>query len=258
MANSDQFAAWLRARASFHDYSFNNTLLIAFQRPAATRVAGYRAWQKLDRQVRKGEKAIRILAPCRVKVGETENADATQAAFRVVGFKWASVFDVSQTEGAPLPELDYQPLQGAAPAGVFALLEQCASDAGLRIEYRTPEIAGAHGYLRRSEFLIVVDPDQSPAMRAKVLAHELGHFHDPALSEPDEYSAHRGDAEAVAEATAFVLCARFGLDAGNSAIAYCCSWVDGNADRVRDLAERIDAAVDAIVGRKDRAGEGDR
>ena len=64
MADSDRFAAWLRARAAFHEYSFNNVLLIASQRPDASQVAGYRAWQKLSRQVRKGEKAIRILAPC--------------------------------------------------------------------------------------------------------------------------------------------------------------------------------------------------
>jgi len=88
-------------------------------------------------------------------------------------------------------------------------------------------------------------------MRAKVVAHELGHFFDPWLAEhPDEYGAHRGDAEAIAESVAFVVAARFGLDAGPSAIGYVAAWVDGNADRVRDLAERIDASAAAILGRK--------
>jgi len=250
MADSDQFASWLRARASFHSYSFNNVLLIAAQRPDASRVAGYRAWQKLSRQVKRGERAIRILAPCRVKCREIESATGTESAFRVVGFKWASVFDVSQTEGEPIPELEYRSLEGAAPVGMLDLLERSASDAGLRIEYRMPEIVGAHGYLQRSQSLIVIDPDQSPAMRAKVLAHELGHAFDPWLIEnPDAYSAHRGDCESVAEATAFVLCSVYGIDAGPSAVGYIAAWLDGNASRVRELAERIDTAVAAILPR---------
>jgi antirestriction protein ArdC len=255
MADSENFAAWLRARASFHSYSFNNVLLIACQRPDATRVAGYRAWQKLDRQVRKGEKAIRILAPCRVKVGETESATVTESAFRVVGFKWASVFDVSQTDGPDLPELEYAPLEGEAP-DLADFLCGVAMAAGVEIR-REPLQGGMHGYLRRSENLIVVDSAGSGAMSAKVVAHELGHLFDPWLIEnPDAYAAHRGDCEAVAEACAFVLCAKFGLDAGPSAVGYVCSWTDGNADRVRDLAERIDAAVVAIIGRDRVSGNG--
>src|SRR4029077_11483074 len=115
---------------------------------------------------------------------------------------------------------------------------------------RPPELEGAHGYLRRSESLIVVDPDQSPAMRAKVLAHELGHYFDPVLAEqPDLYAAHRGDCEAVAESVAYIVAAHFGLDAGPSAVGYVASWIEGDVSRVRELAERIDAAAAAILGR---------
>ena len=249
MAASENFGAWLRARASFHEYSLNNTLLIATQRPDATRIAGYRAWQKLDRQVRKGEKSIRILAPCRVKVGETESTEGTQSAFRVVGFRWASVFDVSQTEGEPLPELEYRSLEGDAP-DLADFLCSVAMGAGLEIR-REPLSGGMPGYLRRSENLIVVDTACSGAMAAKVVAHELGHYFDPWLIEnPDAYTAHRGDCEAVAESVAFVVCSAYGIDAGLSAVGYVCSWTDGDAERVRDLAERIDASVAAILGRR--------
>ncbi len=166
-------------------------------------------------------------------------------------FRCVSVFDVAQTDGEPLPELEYRPLEGDAPEGMVELLEQGATNAGMRVEYRTPELAGAHGYLRRSESLIVVDPAQSLAMRAKVLAHELGHYFDPTLAEaPELYAAHRGDCEAVAESVAYVIAAGFGMDAGASAIGYVTAWTEGNADRVRDLAERIDAAAMAILGRK--------
>jgi antirestriction protein ArdC len=234
--------------------------LIVSQRPDATRVAGYRTWQKLGRQVRKGEKAIRILAPCRVKVGEVESDEGTRAAFRVVGFKSASVFDVSQTEGEPLPDLEYRPLEGEAPD--FAdFVCGVAMSAGLEIR-REPLPGGMNGYLHRAERLIVVDSECSSAMAAKVVGHELGHQFDTWLIEnPDAYSAHRGDCEAVAESVAYVIAARFGLDAGPSAVGYVAAWVDGKADRVRDLAERIDAAVVAILGGRERvsngAGEGE-
>src|SRR5579871_2135516 len=215
MADSERFTQWLRARATFHDYSLNNTLLIVSQRPDASRVAGYKSWQKLGRQVRKGEHGIKILAPCRVKSETTDRSGDTRDSYRVVGFRIVSVFDVSQTDGEPLPELEYRPLDGDAPAEMVELLETVAANAGLRIEYRTPEIAGAHGYLRRSDALVVIDPDQSPAMRAKVLAHELGHYFDPTLAEdPQLYAGHRGDCEAVAESVAYVVAAHFGLDAG--------------------------------------------
>src|SRR5438034_3317719 len=112
MADSETFAAWLRARAAFHDYSFANVCLIVSQRPDATQVAGYKAWQKLGRQVRKGEHGIRILAPCRVKAAETNAAGGERDVYRVVGFRSVAVFDVAQTDGEPLAALDYRPLEG--------------------------------------------------------------------------------------------------------------------------------------------------
>src|SRR5712691_8001600 len=98
LADSDMFAAWLRARAAFHSYSFGNVCLIVSQRPDASRVAGYRAWQALGRQVRKGERAIKILAPC---VRKVEDKETGEQARRVVAFRAVNVFDVSQTEGEP-------------------------------------------------------------------------------------------------------------------------------------------------------------
>src|SRR4029077_14040076 len=103
MADSETFAAWLRARATFHDYSFGNVCLIVSQRPDATQVAGYKTWQKFGRQVRKGERGIRILPPCAVK-RENELGDEVRSLF----FRTVSVFDVAQTDGEPLPELEYR------------------------------------------------------------------------------------------------------------------------------------------------------
>src|SRR5690348_5341896 len=100
MADSETFAAWLRARATFHDYSFGNICLIVSQRPDATQIAGYKAWQSLGRQVRKGEHGIRILAPF---VRKVEDAQTEERTPRVVGFRSVSVFDISQTDGDALP-----------------------------------------------------------------------------------------------------------------------------------------------------------
>ena len=214
MADSERFGAWLRARASFQHYSYRNTLLIAQQRPEASQVAGYRAWQKLGRQVRKGERAIRIFAPCTRKIEDAGGDGYGDTRYAVTGFRLAAVFDVSQTEGEPLPTLEYRALDGEAPEELVSLLHSRAAQAGLRVEIRTPEVQGANGYLNRSQGLLVVAEGLSEAMRAKVIAHELGHAFDPWLSEhPEQYRAHRGDCEAVAESAAFVVCARFGLDA---------------------------------------------
>jgi antirestriction protein ArdC len=243
MADSETFAAWLRARATFHDYSFGNVCLIVSQRPDATQIAGYRAWQSLGRQVRKGEHGIRILAPC---VRKVEDAQTGERTARVVWFRGVSVFDVSQTDGEPVPDLEYRPLDGECP-DLSDSLCGVAMAAGLEIR-RERLTGGKHGYLSRSERLIVVDTEQSGAMAAKVVAHELGHYFDPWLAEhPDQYGAHRGDCEAVAESVAYVIAARFGLDAGPSAVGYVTSWTGGDAGRVRDLAERIDASVSAIM-----------
>src|SRR5205823_1691729 len=141
MADSETFAAWLRARAAFHDYSFANVCLIVSQRPDATRVAGYRTWQKLGRQVRKGEHGIRILAPCRIKTDPSKETGEPQNAYRLVGFRAVAVFDVAQTDGEAVPDLDYRPLEGDVPDDMVALLESVAARAGLRVAHRDPEVS---------------------------------------------------------------------------------------------------------------------
>src|SRR5205823_6245656 len=142
-------------------------------------------------------------------------------------------------------------------------LSMVATRARLRVEYRTPELHGAHGYLNRTQRLIVIDPDQPPAMRAKVLAHELGHYFDPILTAaPDLYREHRGDCEAVAQSVADVGAGHLGLDGGPAAVGYVSAWTCGESQRVRELAERIDAATSTILAartntRDEQPNEGD-
>src|SRR5258708_7219135 len=110
MADSQTFAAWLRARAAFHDYSFANVCLIVSQRPDASRVAGYKTWQRLGRQVRKGEHGIRILAPCRIKADATKETSETQNGYRLGGFPRGAAVRIRPTAGAALPGLGHRAL----------------------------------------------------------------------------------------------------------------------------------------------------
>lgn len=108
LTSSDAWQEWLTVQSRFHRYSFNNTLLIHLQRPEATRVAGFHAWRRLGRNVRKGEKAIWILAPVTRKPADEERSGASAAAERgrvLVAFKPTAVFDIAQTDGEELPEV---------------------------------------------------------------------------------------------------------------------------------------------------------
>src|SRR2546429_104859 len=112
--DSETFRAYLSAQAKFHHYSFGNVLLILAQNPEATRVAGFRTWQSLDRHVKKGEKALRIIAPAYYKKQERDEQTGEELERQVAFFRSASVFDYSQTEGKPLPEVPVAVLDSEA------------------------------------------------------------------------------------------------------------------------------------------------
>src|SRR4051812_30944025 len=132
--DSDTFRAYLSAQARFHNYSFGNVLLILSQKPDATRVAGYRTWQSLDRQVKKGEKAIRIIAPAYYKRREVDAQTGQEIEHRVTFFRSATVFDYGQTEGKPLPEIPVPVLDSDAGGELYDRLENVARDEGLSIQ----------------------------------------------------------------------------------------------------------------------------
>src|SRR4051812_39603602 len=173
--DSDTFRAYLIAQAKFHNYSFGNVLLILAQKPDATRVAGYRTWQSLNRYVRKGEKSIGILAPLKKKITDQDTGDERWGLY---GFRRASVFDISSTEGEPLPEVPVPVLDSDAGGELYGQLEEVARGEGLSIdrggEYFThrPQTMGFYDRDRR---LIAVRADVSQLQATKTLAHEEGH-----------------------------------------------------------------------------------
>ncbi len=249
LTNSAGWRAWLVAASRFHRYSLNNQLLIACQRPDATRVAGYQAWRKLGRQVRRGEKGIRILAPMVRRVSEDQtNSDDAGVVHRVIsGFRVVSVFDIAQTEGDPLPPSPIELLKGDGPKGVLDALKDVAHSEGLAVSWAdtTP---GLNGFLDRNGRQIVISADLDPAAQVKTLAHELGHYFDPWLAEqPEGYPSHRGVCEVVAESVAYIVGDALALDTSAYSVGYVASWADGDTEKLLELAGRINKAADSIL-----------
>ncbi len=226
LRQSDAWAAYLAAQARFHRYSPRNVMLITMQRPEATHVAGFGTWRQLGRRVRKGERAISILAPM-----VTEDADGER---RVRGFRWVSVFDLAQTEGDELPG-PVRTLEGDDPGRLLQVLGLVAQDHRLRI-VEDGLAPGVNGELRWATSTIVLAPANSGLQKAKTVVHELGHFLLHRL-EPD-----RARAEIEAEAVAFVVLASLGIDSSAYSAGYLSSWIG----EYGDVGEAIERSCEAI------------
>lgn len=240
LTTSDRWAAWLSTAAKFHRYSFGNQLLIALQCPTATQVAGYRAWQGMARQVRKGEHGIRILAPMTKKDKETGET-------KVFGFRGVSVFDIEQTDGEPLPEI-VSNLGGEGPRGAWSALVDYAATIGFRVELEEIQ-SDTNGYCTHSAHRIAVKASNDPAMRVKTLAHEIGHALMHENTKPGDPIA-RPLAELEAESVAFVVCGALGLDTSGYSFGYVASWVqDGDkaAEVIKKCGARITGAAKKIL-----------
>lgn len=238
---SEQYQMYLQTMAKFHNYSFNNTLLIAMQRPDATLLAGYQTWQKkFHRHVKRGEKGIKIIAPVPVKekrqvekideetqeivIGidgqpETETVERILPRFRVT-----TVFDVSQTEGEPLPTLEVNELVG----DVFIYedfmkgLEEISP-----VPFQFQEIdSGAKGYYSNAEKLVAIQTGMSQAQTMKTAVHETAHaiFHDRDVMEENGITKDRMTKEVESESVAYVVCNHFGLDTSDYSFNYVAGW----------------------------------
>lgn len=206
IVGSEEFGRYLTVMSRFHTYSFGNTMLIHLQRPDATRVAGYRRWQELGRQVRKGEQGIKILVPHRVKV-ESEDEDGDQ---QVVIGSWGigSVFDVAQTDGQTLAEPPVvREIRESSDAGsaLFDHLTRYLDAEGIPVVRE--DTRPANGYWQPWSRRIALGFHLEGDQVTKTLAHETAHFvADHQLGMPKE------DVETVAESSAFVVLQHYGID----------------------------------------------
>ena len=224
---SGKFAEYLEVMSRFHSYSARNCLLILMQNPEATRVAGYRAWQqKFHRQVRKGEKAMTILAPIAHKsiIRETDKqtGEVTDHEHVWLSFKAVPVFDIAQTDGEELPEIatdltgDVERFRQLCDA-----VQACATvPVEFDAEIADPE---CHGYFSRVENRICIRGGMSEAQTFKTLVHETAHsiLH---CEDGEQYEAKRHIREVQAEGVAFVVCKALGIDTDDYSFGYVAAW----------------------------------
>jgi antirestriction protein ArdC len=216
-------------QSRFHRYSYGNVLLIASQDGRATHVAGFRAWRRLNRYVRRGEKAIWILAPM---VGKKTEAGEGAEERVIRGFRYVPVFDISQTDGDDPPTVCTK-LAGDDPEHFYDRLLGVARSLGFRVEDH--EFGDTtNGDCSPSEHRIRVHVHNSPAQRLKTLAHELAH----ALLHEDVED--RALAELEAESTAYVVCRGIGLDTGDYSFGYVATWAGGGPQAITGIKRSCD------------------
>ncbi|UCC30077.1 MAG: ImmA/IrrE family metallo-endopeptidase [Phycisphaerales bacterium] len=227
---SETFQRFLEVQARFHKYSWHNCFLICMQRPDATQVAGYRTWQKLGRQVCKGERGIMIFAPRPFK-REVEHENGDTEKVEGIYFRAVHVFDVAQTDGEDLPTVDVPTIEAAAD-GLLASLERVCVNRGVKLDYGKLD-GGRYGVSKRGT--VEVDNSHPTGQQAKTLAHELAH---EALHWEDKGPFTRSLAELEAESVAYVVCLHFGLDTEVRSSRYIALW-DGDSKALRASLERI-------------------
>ena len=259
LVDSGEYTRWFTTMSRFHRYSPTNAMWIAAQAPDATRVASYRTWQQLGRQVRKGETGIMVSHPkpywIEPSTGQRvppPRTDRDRARLdRKISFRIGHVFDIAQTDGDPLPQLG-QPAPADAHKALLDHLDSWCAEQGVTVTTE-PLTDGLYGYYRRHDDRIVLAATNTPGERAATLAHELAHRHDPELirayqdGDTRYYRHNRADCEAVAEGTAHVISGRYGLNLTRHSAGYIASWVHGDLDRFKQLHQRVGEVTRAIL-----------
>ena len=278
--DSERYKEYLRVMSKFHNYSFNNTLLIAMQKPDASLVAGFSAWKNnFGRNVMKGQKGIKIIAPSPFKIKQemekidphtqkpvigkdgkpvTEEKEITIPAYKVV-----SVFDVSQTEGRELPDIAVDELTGDVDRykDFFAALEKTSP---VPIGFEKIE-GGAHGYYHLENKRIAIDEGMSQLQTLKTAIHEIAHakLHDIDLNAPkdEQPRVDRRTREVEAESVAYTVCQHYGLDTSDYSFGYVAGWSSGrelaelksSLETIRSAAAEIINSIDANIAELQKA-----
>jgi len=237
---SDAWKAVLHVQSRFHNYSFGNSLLIYMQCPTATRVAGYDTWKKLGRQVVKGAKGIRIMAPHTYKVKNEQGEDVTKT-----GFHQTSVFDISQTTGEAIPTLCEELREDTQSLRDFYEVIKAASPVPVREEAITD---GSKGYYCRATDDIAIKKGMAAKQKVKTAIHEIAHAILHRKDEARRAELTRNDLEIEAEGTAFVVCSHFGIDTSQYSFPYVASWSAGQSiDVILKTGEAIQKAANTII-----------
>lgn len=244
--NSEALTGYLNAMARFHNYSFGNILLIGRQRPDASHVAGMYAWNQLGRRVKRGEKGIQIYAPMlgrRRKETPNTDAKAVESAtpkWDLIGFRPVYVWDVKQTEGKELPELNPS-IKGDVGSNLASLIA-FVKEQGIKLDYFAKE-SSAKGMSYGGS--IKLQPGLEPAEEFSVLVHELAHemLHKTARRTMTTKAVRETEAEAIA----FVVCQSIGLETGSASSDYIRLY-HGNAKLLQESLEIVQRTAAVILG----------
>ena len=250
---SERYQEYLKTMSQFHNYSFNNTLLIAMQRPDATLVTGYRNWQSMGRQVKKGEKGITIIAPAPIKrkkeqtvldqdqkpvIGPDGKPKTEEVEITLPCFKAITVFDIEQTTGEPIQTLAPEILTAAVED--FDLFLQAIREIS-PVPIRFDAIEGsANGYYHNLNKEIVIKKDMSQSQTLKTAIHETAHarLHDREIMESQGIEKDRLTKEVEAESVAYCVCSAFELDTSEYSFPYIAGWSSGK--EMRELKSSMD------------------
>ncbi len=259
--SSDNFRKYLSCCSKFHSYSLNNTILILAQKPDATLVAGYNAWQRnFNRHVDKGERGLIILAPVTSKITQLmdkadedgnpildENGDPIKEE-RVINqlrFTTTTVFDISQTSGEPLPSLIHN-LTGSSDE-ILAFIDSVKNICTIPIDYHSPSkdavlAGGAKGYYSIAEGRIVLNMELEDMQIAKTLIHEYSHsiLHKTTDKDSDQR-------EIEAESLAFVLCDHFGIDTSDYSFGYIASYAAQDEAKLKTILSNIQSIAHEMI-----------
>ena len=265
---SERYREYLRVMSKFHNYSFNNTLLIAMQKPDASLVAGFSAWKNnFGRNVMKGQKGIKIIAPSPFKIKqEVEKIDphtqkpiigkdgkpvTEEKEIKIPAYKVVSVFDVSQTEGKELPDIAVDELTGDVERyrDFFAALEKTSP-----VPIGFEQIPGSsHGYYHLEDKRIAIQEGMSELQTLKTAIHEIAHakLHDIDLNAPENEQQPRVDRrtrEVEAESVAYTVCQHYGLDTSDYSFGYVAGWSSGRElSELKNSLETIRSAAAEII-----------
>ena len=265
--DSERYREYLKVMSKFHNYSFNNTLLIAMQKPDASLVAGFSAWKNnFGRNVMKGQKGIKIIAPSPFKIRqEVEKIDphtqkpiigkdgkpvTEEKEVKIPAYKVVSVFDVSQTEGKELPDIAVDELTGDVDRykDFFAALEKTSP---IPIAFENIG-GGSHGYYHLEDKRIAINEGMSELQTLKTAIHEIAHakLHDIDLNAPkdEQPRVDRRTREVEAESVAYTVCQHYGLDTSDYSFGYVAGWSSGRElSELKSSLETIRSAAAEII-----------
>lgn len=245
--NSDEFKSFLTAMSAFHAYSARNSMLIHLQSPSATRVAGYETWKKLNRQVRYGEKGITIFKPAitKLKVFEkdTNTGVTTEKVETELSFKPTTIFDISQTDGEPLPTYPIQDLTGNIEnsQNLFTAIGKITD---IPVNFCVFD-GNKKGEFSRIESQINLKLGMSDEQTIKTYLHETAHA---ILHGSSAINISRATEELQAESTAFAVARHFNIDTSSYSFAYLASWAQtAQVSDIRQTLNSIQGAVHSMI-----------